>query len=57
MLSLHSYFAVLKKYPIKFSTTSLTLSIHCRAMLEIHEMFLNVVLEKVRDHLDRSCGK
>jgi len=55
MLSMHSYFAILKKYLIKFSTTSLTLSIHCRAMLEVPETFLNVVLEKDRDHLERSC--
>jgi hypothetical protein len=55
MLSMHSYFAALKKCLIKFSTTSLTLSIHCMAMLEIPETFLNMVLEKDRDHLDRSC--
>jgi hypothetical protein len=57
LLSMHLYFALLKKCLIKLSTTSLTLtcSIHCRAMLEIPETFLNLVLEKDRDHLDRSC--
>jgi hypothetical protein len=57
MLSMHSYFAVLKKYLIKFSTSSLTLSIHCRAMLEIPEKFLNVVLQKDRDLSDQSFEK
>ena len=35
ILSMLSYFAVLKKYLIKFSTTSLTLSTHCKALLEM----------------------
>jgi len=51
VLSIHSYFAVLKKCLIKFSTNSPTLSVHCRAMLEIPEKLLNVVLEKDRDLL------